>query len=64
MTFIEIYISTRAYLNVMALHVVCCISEETIHHEALRVNAVDQRIRRLENTQKNVGINSIDPANH
>lgn len=28
----------------MALHVTCSISEETIHDEALRVDAVDQRV--------------------
>lgn len=32
----------------MALHVVCRISEEAIHDEALRIDAVDQRKSSLQ----------------
>lgn len=32
----------HTHLDVMALHVACGISEEAIHDEALRIDAVDQ----------------------
>lgn len=32
----------------MTLHVTCCISEEAVHDEALRVDAVDQRVSSLQ----------------
>lgn len=38
---------TWSYLHMMPFHVACCISEKAIHDETLRVDAFDQRKRRL-----------------
>lgn len=41
------FVERRFYLDVVSLHVTCCVSEKPVHDEALWINAVDQRIRRL-----------------
>lgn len=41
-----------SYLNMMPLHVMCCISEETIHDETLRIDAVNEWIRRLDTQEQ------------
>lgn len=38
---------TEVYLNMVALHVACGIPKEPVHHESLRIYAVDQGVRRL-----------------
>lgn len=43
-----LYTHTILYLNMMTIHVVRGVSEEAIHDKALRVNAVNQRVRRLD----------------